>query len=101
MNHFTWIPTRNCIRFFKRTYTLKYKIDYHLVSALSDFGLIENHPFSNHSERSKDIFKVKVEFEIEISGTMDDTYLEITVPKKNPEIIAQIEAKINSWSEIK
>ncbi len=101
MNQFVWISTRNCRKFYKRVYTLNKKIDQDLIRSLSDFGLLEDYSFSNFSQDSKDIFKVKMDDEIEISGTIDDTYLQVTVTKKNPEILMQIEAKINSWSEVK
>ncbi|WP_462248760.1 hypothetical protein [Ekhidna sp.] len=100
MNHFKWIATQNCIRFYKRTYTLNHDISQALIDALSDLGMLEQFNFSEYSPSSKDLFKIKLDLELEISGTLSDTYLQVTVSRNNPEILALIEKKINQWSTL-
>ena len=100
MNHFKWIATQNCIQFYKRTYTLNRDINQALIDALSDLGTLEQFNFSEFSPSAKDLFKIKLDLEIEISGTISDSYLQVTVSKNNPEILVLIEKKINQWSTL-
>lgn len=99
MDHFKWVKTRNCRRFIKRTYTLNYPINDQLISTLKDHGDLEILCLSDYSTSFNDIFKIRVEELIEISGSFRDVYLQLTIKKTAADIIKVIEAEMNSWSE--
>ena len=80
--HFSWIPTRNCRRFLKRNYTLKFGIDSMLVAKLEKFGFLETYEFSKFSKTSLDLFKIRIEGELELSGLYESTSLNVLIPKK-------------------
>ena len=97
-DQFSCIKTRNCRRFHKRTYTLAKEIDNDLVDSLQKLGVLEIIKFSDYLATARDIFKVRIEDLLEISGTFNDRYLQITLRKDLAEMIIDIEGKINSWS---
>jgi len=99
--YFNWTKTRNCRRFIKRTYTLKYEIDLALVEVFENYGFIEIQKFSTYSASAKDTFKIKIENTLEIAGTLCDYFLQITVKKDESSFIEEIEGTINQWSSKK
>lgn len=101
MKYFSWVSTRNCRKFFKRSYSLQYQIDGSLVSDLEKFGFLETYAFSKFSKSSLDQFKIKLEGELELSGLLKGNSLNVVVPKEYPSFIREIESIIESWSRTK
>lgn len=98
MKHFKWTPIRNCRKFYKRYYYLNYPIDQELVDELNQFGFLETYKFSDYSKKAKDIFTIKLDGYIELSGAYDDECLQVTVPIESPAIVSEIELIITTWS---
>lgn len=97
--YFKCIKTRNCRRFFKHNYVLQFKIDHELVSKLENFGMLEITEFSKFSNLANDMFKVRMDSEIELSGTINDTLFRLTISREYPELVTDVETILNNWSK--
>ena len=96
--YFTCIPTRNCRRFYKHNYELKYRINKSLVSRLEKFGILNTIQFSKFSNQANDLFKIKMDDEIELSGVLNDHVFRLTISKQLPELVQEVESILEDWS---
>ncbi|MBL6448003.1 hypothetical protein JMN32_16925 [Fulvivirga sp. 29W222] len=88
---------RNCRRFYRYCYTLNAPIDAILMDKLSLLGFIEVNKLSEYSPQFRDTFKISFDDQIEISGTVSDKQLYLTVSKQYPELKKVLEDTIIEW----
>ncbi len=88
---------RNCRRYTKKCYRLNRNIDKALIRRLEKFGILEITNFSVFSSAARDIFKVRFDDEIEISGTLSWVDLSVTVSKRHPDLENLVEEEILDW----
>ena len=95
MATFELIKIKNCRRFYKYCYTLSKPIDNNLLDKLTFFGLVERTNFSRYSPSFKDTFKVRLDDQIEINGTILDRQLYLTVNKEYIYLQDSLESILN------
>jgi hypothetical protein len=96
--HFSWTEVRNCRRFFKRYYTLSHAIDQDLVDGMTCFGFPEITRFSQYAPEAFDTFKVKMDDDMELSGSIKSHDFYVTVSRQSPDILEEIEGLLAEWS---
>lgn len=99
--HFSWTEIRNCRRYFKRYYTLSHAIDQDLVDGMGQFGFATITEFSKFAPQAFDTFKIKLDDDVELSGSIKSTDFYVTVSRQSPELLAEIESVLTVWSEQK
>lgn len=98
---FSYTVIRNCRKFYKRYYTLSSPADDALVDQLERFGLKEVVAFSQYAATSLDIFTIKFEQEIEISGAFKSNQVQVTISKQYPEFLHEFEEILDNWYKSK
>ncbi len=95
---FRWTQIRNCRKFYKRCYTTRYPVDSLLLGQLEVFGFLEIQSFSKYSSQALDLFKIKFEEEVEISGTIGFTQIQMSISRSYPEMVQKFEKTLRNWS---
>lgn len=97
MEAFQQKEIRNCRRYYRHCYTLAAPIDDLLIDKLGSFGLIEINRLSQYSPTFRDTFKICFDDQIEISGTICDQQLYLTVNKQFVALKSDLENTIREW----
>jgi|GEM_PF-3493509 len=91
------IQVKNCRHYIKNCYTLAVTIDSHFIDMLSQWGFLDIQNFSRYSPLAKDTFKIDLEEHLQITGVINSHELFITIAKTCPNLLAGVEASIQSW----
>lgn len=89
----------NCRKYIKRYYVMFEPTDDVLLAQLSTFGEVELHHFSKYSPLSKDVFHIKCEDAIEISGALKDVQVMVTLIREYEDYLPQIEQTLITWQQ--
>ena len=81
---FTTKIQKNCRKFYKRMYDFERPLTAQFVDGLAVFGYLKIYHFSTIVPTAKDVFSVKGNEGLEISGAINDKSILLVIPKNNP-----------------